>query len=218
MGFPLFLPGARRLANLTGTALEQFGELTGRVSQLALDLAGLLRTRENADRLSDDESGDAAEARPAAARATSDGSTDAPQAAAGSEPPAAPARPTGPAPAEAEGTAPAPAPPAPPAPPRPAASAAPPVPGVPEPPVTTEEELVAESADPGAADGAGASINVEAPWPGYDGMRAQDVIDHAAAVDAAQLAVAELYERAHKNRTTVLAALERQLATARRAG
>ncbi len=89
-------------------------------------------------------------------------------------------------------------------------------------PVAEPDEVVAESADAGAIDGAGASMTVAAPWTGYDRLRAPDVIDRLAGADQAELAVAELYERAHKNRSTVLAALARRLteasAPARRAG
>jgi hypothetical protein len=214
---------ARRLLNFAGVALEQFGEVTGRVSQFALDLAGLLHTRENADRLRDEPSADSRTAEAPRRRATSTGNgrAEAPVRPASSRP-AAPDESAPAEPRRAE-SPPAESPPAesPPAESSPTAQAAPPEPPAAAPDsahVEPEEELVAESADPGAVDGAGAAITVDPPWPGYDSMRAQDVISHAETVDAAQLAVAELYERAHKSRTTVLDAFERQLARTRQAG
>lgn len=73
------------------------------------------------------------------------------------------------------------------------------------------DEVVAEFAEPGAEDGAGAQIEVEAPWDGYDAMAAQAVVDRIAESGPEQLAVVELYERFHKNRRTVLAAAESRL-------
>jgi hypothetical protein len=71
-------------------------------------------------------------------------------------------------------------------------------------------ELVGESADRGAEEGAGAQVEVEPPWPGYEAMTAGAVIDRIAAVSPAELAVVGLYERSHKHRRTVLAAVERR--------
>jgi hypothetical protein len=76
--------------------------------------------------------------------------------------------------------------------------------------------LVAESADPGAQDGAGPELHVTEPWKGYRSMRAADVVDRLVVESEAALAVMVLYERSHKNRRTVLAAAERELA--RRSG
>ncbi len=36
--------------------------------------------------------------------------------------------------------------------------------------------LVRESAEPGAEDGAGASVTVAEPWEGYSGMNAREVV------------------------------------------
>jgi hypothetical protein len=77
--------------------------------------------------------------------------------------------------------------------------------------VEVETELVAESADAGAADGAGAELRVEPPWDGYEELTARDVVDRLAIASPAVLAVVELYERAHRDRRTVIAAVERRL-------
>jgi hypothetical protein len=85
-----------------------------------------------------------------------------------------------------------------------------------EPPhVSAEPELVAERADPGAADGAGAQLTIEEPWPGYAKLTAAEIIARLPAASDAELAVTELYEAAHKQRRTVLSALRRQLGGAR---
>ncbi|HEY1567171.1 MAG TPA: hypothetical protein VGF68_09145, partial [Solirubrobacteraceae bacterium] len=97
--------------------------------------------------------------------------------------PAAPPRPAPPASAAppppappASAAPPQPAPPASAAPPQPAppASAAPP-PAAPQPPhVSSEPQLVQESAEPGAEDGAGAQIRIDEPWPAYRSLKARD--------------------------------------------
>ena len=74
--------------------------------------------------------------------------------------------------------------------------------------------LVAESADAGAADGAGAEIHVAEPWPGYGEMTAADINDRLATADAGMLAVVRLYESAHRKRVTVAREAERLLAAA----
>jgi hypothetical protein len=76
--------------------------------------------------------------------------------------------------------------------------------------VDDEPELVAEFAEPGAEEGAGAELEVDEPWDGYDGLTADEVIARIGEADAAELAVLELHERAHKNRRTVLSAAERR--------
>lgn len=82
----------------------------------------------------------------------------------------------------------------------------------PEPPHVSEEpELVEESAEPGAEDGAGAEVEIAEPWPGYRMLTAVDVIERIEAATPAELAAIELYERAHRNRQTVLDAAQRSL-------
>lgn len=78
--------------------------------------------------------------------------------------------------------------------------------------VESGETLIAELADPGAEDGAGAELRVEEPWHRYDALSAADIIDRLATQDAAALSVLLLYERAHRARKTVLDAAARALA------
>ena len=77
--------------------------------------------------------------------------------------------------------------------------------------VDEEVVLVAEVAEEGAEDGAGAELHVEPPWDGYDGMTAADIRDRLAAATAVEAAAVELYEAAGKNRRTVIDAAARQL-------
>jgi hypothetical protein len=103
-------------------------------------------------------------------------------------------------------------PPPPPPPPQPAAPREEPA-RAPEPArLEPDEELVAETADPGAEDGAGAELHIEEPWPGYRSLSAPEVIDRLAAQDEAALSVVVLYESANRARKTVLRAAERELA------
>lgn len=77
--------------------------------------------------------------------------------------------------------------------------------------VSEEPELVAELAEPGAEEGAGASITVDEPWEGFAHLSAKDVVDRLAGADSAELAAIQLFESTHKKRETVLAAVEREL-------
>ena len=77
--------------------------------------------------------------------------------------------------------------------------------------VSEEPELVQESAEPGAEEGAGAGITVAEPWEGYGRMSAKDLIDRARTANVAELATMRLYEARHRARQTVLAAVDRQL-------
>ena len=71
--------------------------------------------------------------------------------------------------------------------------------------------LVAESADPGAAEGVGAAIQVAEQWPGYGQTRAAEVVRRLAEASAEEVAVAQLYEGLHRSRRSVLDAAERRL-------
>jgi len=82
--------------------------------------------------------------------------------------------------------------------------------------VSEEPELTAELAEPGAEDGAGAQIRIDAPLAGYDQLNADEVIARLAASDPAELAAIQLYESANQRRQTVLSAVERQLALSSR--
>jgi hypothetical protein len=130
--------------------------------------------------------------------------------------PAAPAEPVAPveeaAPAEDIPPAPQAAPT-----PRPAPPAPPPDPPAPFPSdaelhVETEEELVAEFADAGAEDGAGAELRVEPPWDDYTDQTADEIVERIPRATDEELAVVELYERLHRGRPTVLQRAERELA------
>ena len=77
--------------------------------------------------------------------------------------------------------------------------------------VDEEVVLVAETAEEGAEDGAGAELRVEPPWDGYDEMTAADVRDRLAAATPVEAAAVELYESTHKSRRTVIDAAARAL-------
>jgi hypothetical protein len=77
-----------------------------------------------------------------------------------------------------------------------------------------EEELAPSHVDSdpvvayesGPADDVGAQVHVDAPWEGYDRMRAADIVDRLQAADEATRAVVRLYEAQGKARSSVLAA------------
>jgi len=77
--------------------------------------------------------------------------------------------------------------------------------------VDEQPVLVAEVAEEGAEDGAGAELRVEPPWEGYDRMTAADIRARLAAAGATEAAAVELYESTRKNRRSVLEAAERAL-------
>ncbi len=93
----------------------------------------------------------------------------------------------------------------------PAVSVRDPEPGSIAEPTIDEAELVEEFADPGAEDGAGASLRVAPPFQGYDELRAPDVIARLPVADIAELGETELYERSHRARRTVLDAIAREI-------
>jgi len=96
------------------------------------------------------------------------------------------------------------------------AVAADPVPAVPDEHVSREAVVVAESADEGAEDGVGAQIRIGEPWQGYGSLTAREVNDRLAAASPESLAVARLYETAHRNRVTVIREIDRRLASGAR--
>jgi hypothetical protein len=77
--------------------------------------------------------------------------------------------------------------------------------------VSEEAVLVDELAEPGAEDGAGPEVHIDEPWDGYESMNAKEVIARLAGSSPAELAAVALYERGHRSRHTVLAAVEREL-------
>jgi hypothetical protein len=77
--------------------------------------------------------------------------------------------------------------------------------------VDEEPVLVAEAAEEGAEDGAGAELHVDAPWDGYDRMTAADIRGRLSAATATEAAAVQLYESTRKKRRSVLDAAERAL-------
>jgi hypothetical protein len=69
--------------------------------------------------------------------------------------------------------------------------------------VDREPELAYES---GPAQDVGAEVHVDAPWDGYDRMRAADIVVRLKTADDATRAVVRLYEQQGKARSSVLAA------------
>jgi hypothetical protein len=80
--------------------------------------------------------------------------------------------------------------------------------------VSEEPVLVAEVADEGAEDGAGAQIRIAEPWEGYRAMKAADVIARLEVASREELAVVQLYESSNRARKTVLAEVEQRLKVA----
>jgi hypothetical protein len=78
--------------------------------------------------------------------------------------------------------------------------------------VDEQAVLVSESADPGAQDGAGASVHVREPWSGYRTMRAPEIVDRLPALSDEVLSLLVLYEtKPGRARRTVLEAAQREL-------
>ena len=79
--------------------------------------------------------------------------------------------------------------------------------------IDVEPELVAEAAETGAEDGAGAEVEVDEPWPGYDEMTAPDIEDRLQAEGLEAAAAVSLYEASRKGRASILEAASRTMAT-----
>ena len=77
--------------------------------------------------------------------------------------------------------------------------------------VGEEPELVAEAAETGAEDGAGAEVAVGEPWPGYDEMTAADIEDRLLTEGPETVAAVSLYEASHKSRASILEAASRTM-------
>lgn len=88
-------------------------------------------------------------------------------------------------------------------------------PPVPEPPPPTHVDegatVVAEFAESGAEEGAGAEVELAEPWDGYDRLHADELVDRLSAASSETLAAVALYERANRNRASVVEAAEEQL-------
>jgi hypothetical protein len=89
--------------------------------------------------------------------------------------------------------------------------------GRPPPPVPEPEHVdeglvvVAEVAEAGAEEGAGAEVHVDEPWEGYRAMTAADIRARLADADAEVAAAVKLYEGTHKRRSSVIEAADRRL-------
>jgi hypothetical protein len=79
--------------------------------------------------------------------------------------------------------------------------------------VSEEPEIVAETAESGAEDGAGAEVAVDEPWPGYDDMNAADIEDRLLAESHTVVAAVSLYEASRKGRASILEAASRSMST-----
>jgi hypothetical protein len=77
--------------------------------------------------------------------------------------------------------------------------------------IEDDDEIVAEFAEPGAEDGAGAQLQVAEPWEGYARMNAASILARVDQAGPAELALLELYEQTHKKRQTVLRAAAKRL-------
>lgn len=80
--------------------------------------------------------------------------------------------------------------------------------------VDREAVVVAESADAGAAEGAGPQIRIGEPWKGYGSLTAKEINDRLATASPESLAIARLYEASHRNRVTVLREIDRRMKAA----
>jgi hypothetical protein len=70
--------------------------------------------------------------------------------------------------------------------------------------VSEQPVVVAESAERGAEEGAGAEVHVDEPWPGYREMTAAQIRQRLRAASPAEAAAVSLYEAGGKGRTSVL--------------
>jgi hypothetical protein len=77
--------------------------------------------------------------------------------------------------------------------------------------IDEEPELVAEAAEAGAEDGAGAEVAVDEPWPGYDEMNAPDIEDRLVTEGPETAAAVSLYEASRKGRASILEAASRTM-------
>jgi hypothetical protein len=64
----------------------------------------------------------------------------------------------------------------------------------------------AREAETGGADSIGAQVHIAEPWPGYDGMRLDDLLARLQSASEVELAVVRAYERDHEARQVVLLA------------
>ena len=77
--------------------------------------------------------------------------------------------------------------------------------------VDEEPVLVAEHAERGAEEGAGAEVHVDEPWEGYDSMTATEIRARLEDAEPEVVAAVKLYEVAGKDRSSVIDAADRRL-------
>ena len=70
---------------------------------------------------------------------------------------------------------------------------------------------VAEFAEQGAEDGAGADVHVDPPWDGYDELTAAEIQKRLAKANRGLVAAVALYEGARRGRRSVIRAADRRL-------
>jgi WS/DGAT/MGAT family acyltransferase len=79
----------------------------------------------------------------------------------------------------------------------------------PEPPIEVEEELVEQVAERGAETTPGPEIQIGEPWEGYSRMKVAEIRARLESESVAAAGMVEIYERANKNRKSVIDASER---------
>lgn len=77
--------------------------------------------------------------------------------------------------------------------------------------VSAEPQFVEAFAEPGAEEGAGASVRVQEPWKGYGNMTASEIIARLDGATREELADVALYEGLHRRRRTVVTRARQQL-------
>jgi len=77
--------------------------------------------------------------------------------------------------------------------------------------VSAEPQFVEAFAEPGAEEGAGASVRVQEPWKGYGKMTASEIIARLDGATREELADVALYEGLHRRRRTVVTRARQQL-------
>jgi hypothetical protein len=85
--------------------------------------------------------------------------------------------------------------------------------GLDEEPLHVDEgaTVVAEYAEPGAEEGAGAEVKLAEPWEGYDSMKVKEILARLAEASTETLAAVDLYERSTRERASVIEEADRQL-------
>jgi hypothetical protein len=77
--------------------------------------------------------------------------------------------------------------------------------------VDEQATVVAEFAEAGAEEGAGAQVGLAEPWDGYDGMHVDELLPRLSDATSETLAAVVLYERSRRGRASVVEEAELQL-------